>query len=174
LIQEGHSGPVYPLSFHKDGSLIASGDLHGIGQLWDLRTGKNILSFQGHQGNQLISMQFMPTGYHIATGGDDNTVKIWDLRKKTNITTIPAHNKLISDIKFENTAQSRLMLTASYDQKCKIWGTKSIVSGENTGDEWVLLRTLSGHENKVTSICHTSDFKYIITTSFDKTFKLWS
>ena len=27
LIQEGHAGPVYPISFHQDGSLLASGDL---------------------------------------------------------------------------------------------------------------------------------------------------
>lgn len=31
LIQEGHAGAVYPLSFHQDGSLLASGDLQGIG-----------------------------------------------------------------------------------------------------------------------------------------------
>lgn len=172
LLQEGHSAAVYPLSFHQDGSLLASGDLHGIGHLWDLRTGKSVLAFQGHQG-QMISLQFMHTGHHLATGGDDNTVKIWDLRKKANISTIPAHSKLVSDIKFDKSPQSRLMITTSYDHKCKIWGAKNVLFGENLGDDWVLLRTLSGHENKVTSVCHTSDFKYIITTSFDKTFKLW-
>jgi U4/U6 small nuclear ribonucleoprotein PRP4 len=31
LLQEGHDGAVYPLSMHQDGSLLASGDLHGIG-----------------------------------------------------------------------------------------------------------------------------------------------
>ena len=66
------------------------------------------------------------------------------------------------------------MFTSSYDKKCKIWGSRNIMYGENLGDDWVLLRTLSGHENKVTSISHTKDLKYIITTSFDKTFKLWS
>ena len=121
----------------------------------------------------MTTVYFLPTGYHLATGGDDNTVKIWDLRKRENLTTIPAHSKLVSDIKFEQNPQSRLMLTSSYDQKCKIWGTKSILQGENSADDWVLLRTLSGHENKVTSISATSDLKHIITTSFDRTFKLW-
>lgn len=55
------------------------------------------------------------------------------------------------------------MLTSSYDNKCKIWAT---------GD-WVLVRTLSGHENKVTSASITRDLQHIITTSFDRTFKLW-
>lgn len=47
------------------------------------------------------------------------------------------------------------MLTASYDQRVKIWGAKSIVQGQNTGDEWVQLRTLACHENKVTSVSMT-------------------
>ena len=68
---------------------------------------------------QIISVQFLPNGYQVATGSDDNTVKIWDLRKKGNVQTIPAHTKLISDIKFE--AQGKLMVTSSYDNKCKLW-----------------------------------------------------
>lgn len=30
LDQEGHVGPVYPIHFHPDGSLIATGDLNGV------------------------------------------------------------------------------------------------------------------------------------------------
>lgn len=45
LVQEGHSGPLYTMSFQKDGALLATGDLHGIGLIWDLRSGKNVLSF---------------------------------------------------------------------------------------------------------------------------------
>ena len=113
----------------------------------------------------------MPTGFHLATGGDDNTVKIWDLRKRQNVSTILAHTKLVSDIKFDHS--SNLMFTSSYDNKCKICGSKSVICGINSAEEWIALRTLAGHENKLTSVCHTRDLKYIITTSFDKTFKVW-
>ena len=75
--------------------------------------------------------------------------------------TVPAHTKLISDIKFEE--QGRVMLTTSYDNKCKLWAC---------GD-WVLIRTLTGHENKLTSVSFTHDLSQLITTSFDRTFKLW-
>jgi U4/U6 small nuclear ribonucleoprotein PRP4 len=108
-------------------------------------------------------MRFLPNGYQVATGSDDNSVKIWDLRRKTSIYTVPAHTKLVSDIKFEEEHDGRVMFTTSYDNKCKIW---------TTGD-WILVRTLTGHENKLTSVNATRDLKYIITTSFDRTFKLW-
>jgi U4/U6 small nuclear ribonucleoprotein PRP4 len=37
----------------------------------------------------------------------------------------------------------------------------------------VLVRTLAGHDNKITSVSVTKDLRNIITTSFDRTFKLW-
>ena len=55
----------------------------------------------------------------MATASDDNTVKIWDLRKKGVVQTILAHNKLVSDVKFED--RGRLMVTSGYDNKIKVW-----------------------------------------------------
>jgi len=50
------------MNFHQDGSLLATGDLHGVGLIWDLRSGKNILAFNAHS-KQMISMTFLPNGY---------------------------------------------------------------------------------------------------------------
>ena len=107
---------------------------------------------------KLVSLRFHPNSYQVASGSEDNSVKLWDLRRQGCVQTIPAHTKLVSDIRFEGS----LLLTASYDNKVKLW------------TEWgVLVRTLTGHENKVTSVCATRDLKHVITTSFDRTFKLW-
>lgn len=80
--------------------MLASGDLHGVGLVWDLRSGKNILQFQAHT-KSIIATSFLPNGFHLATASDDNSVKIWDLRKKRNIQIVAAHEKLISDLKFD-------------------------------------------------------------------------
>ncbi len=122
------------------------------------------MALAGGHVSKMISLKFFPNCYQIASGSDDNTVKIWDLRKRQSIYTVPAHTKLVSDIKFEDEYEGRVMLTTSYDNKCKIW---------STGD-WVLVRTLTGHENKITSVSVTRDLQNIITTSFDRTFKLWA
>ena len=60
------------------------------------------------------------------------------------------------------------MVTSGYDNKIKIW------SACHQTQTSVLLRTLTGHENKVTSVCFTRDLQYLMTTSFDRTFKLWN
>jgi len=142
---------------------LATGDLHGVGLVWDLRSGKNILSFQGHV-KQITALTFVPNSYQMATGSDDNTIKIWDMRRKGNVQVIPAHTKLVSDIKFVG----QTMLTSSYDTKAKIWSAGCALEHQST-----LVRSLTGHENKVTSVCAVSDLSYILTTSFDRTFKLW-
>jgi WD40 repeat protein len=41
LLQEGHAREVYALAFHPDGSLVMTGDLGGIGRVWDIRSGED-------------------------------------------------------------------------------------------------------------------------------------
>jgi len=161
LLQEGHISSVYPLSFQEDGALLASGDLNGIGLIWDLRIGKSIYTMNGHV-KQLITLRFLPNCYQVVSGSDDHSIKVWDIRRKHCIYTIPAHNKLISDIQVDK-EEGRFIASTSYDNKCKIWATR----------DWSIVKTLIGHESRLTSVSLTPDTKYIVTTSFDRTFKLW-
>lgn len=65
------------------------------------------------------------------------------------------------------------MMTTSYDCTVKIFGTKCLYQGENVADEWIPIRTMQGHENKVTSISVSKDLKFFVTTGFDRCFKVW-
>lgn len=86
------------MAFHPDGSLAATGDLGGVGLLWDLRSGKSIMPLKGHS-KQLLTLDFSPNGHHLASGSDDNTVIIWELRQQKPLYTIPAHSHLIPRVK---------------------------------------------------------------------------
>lgn len=91
------------MTCHPDGSLLATGDLNGISLLWDLRSGKCLMNFTESNLNAKVTtaMQFLPSGYHLAIAGDSNCISFWDLRKKAELCIVPAGDKLISDIKFE-------------------------------------------------------------------------
>merc|ERR1712002_1322954 len=82
------------------GSLAASGGLDAYGRIWDLRTGRCIMFLQGHL-KSILSVDFSANGFHIATASEDNSAKIWDLRQRQNIYTIPAHNNLLTHVKYE-------------------------------------------------------------------------
>ncbi|XP_062131538.1 LOW QUALITY PROTEIN: U4/U6 small nuclear ribonucleoprotein Prp4 [Drosophila sulfurigaster albostrigata] len=162
LHQEGHAKPVHCLSYQSDGSVLVTGGLDAFGRVWDLRTGRCIMFLEGHLG-AIFGADFSPNGFHIATGSQDNTCKIWDLRRRQPVYTIPAHTNLISDVKYQQDGGS-FLVTCSYDSTTKIWSNKT----------WQPLKTLQGHDNKVISVDVSPNSQYIATTSFDRTFKLWS
>jgi len=162
LHQEGHSRAVFDIKFNKDGSLAASGGLDAYGRVWDLRTGRCIMFLQGHL-KSVLCVDFSSNGFHIATASEDNTAKIWDLRQRKILYTIPAHNNLLTHVKYEKT-DSKYLLTASYDSKSKIWMNPS----------WTPLKSLEGHESKIMGVDVTKDSKYIASASYDRTFKLWT
>uniref|UniRef100_A0A1A9WTI4 Pre-mRNA processing factor 4 (PRP4)-like domain-containing protein n=1 Tax=Glossina brevipalpis TaxID=37001 RepID=A0A1A9WTI4_9MUSC len=162
LHQEGHAKSVHCLAFQADGSVIVTGGLDAFGRVWDLRTGRCIMFLEGHLGS-IFGVDFSPNGFHIATGSQDNTCKIWDLRRRQSVYTIPAHINLISDVKYQRDGGS-FLATCSYDCTTKIWSNKT----------WQPLKTLEGHDGKVVSLDISSDSHYILTTSFDRTFKLWA
>ncbi|KAK2567142.1 U4/U6 small nuclear ribonucleoprotein Prp4 [Acropora cervicornis] len=148
LHQEGHSREVYSVAFQVDGSLAATCGFDGRGLVWDLRTGQCIMPLDGHL-KRVLGIDFAPDGYRVATGSEDQKIIIWDLRKRQSIYTIPAHTNLISHVKFHDVS---------------VWSHPG----------WAPLKTLTGHEQKISCVDVSPDGQYIVSSSFDRTFKLWS
>ena len=53
------------------------------------------------------------------TCSQDNSCKVWDLRKRNIEYTIPAHTKLVSGVKFEQSSGDYLV-SSSYDGTAKV------------------------------------------------------
>ncbi|XP_031696313.1 U4/U6 small nuclear ribonucleoprotein Prp4 [Anarrhichthys ocellatus] len=100
--------------------------------------------------------------YHLATGSGDNTCKVWELRNRKCLYTVPAHQNLLSSVRFQPT-DGHFLLTGAYDNMAKVWSHPG----------WTPLKTLAGHEGKVMGVDVSPDGKLIATCSYDRTFKLW-
>jgi WD40 repeat protein len=55
---------VHLLTFQHDGALVCSGDFAGVGNVWDLRCGKKIMSLTGHV-KRIVSGDFAPNGFQV-------------------------------------------------------------------------------------------------------------
>ncbi|KAL1917752.1 uncharacterized protein VTP21DRAFT_3586 [Calcarisporiella thermophila] len=172
LCQEGHAKEVHAIAFQDDGALVGSGGFDAIGRVWDLRTGRSAMVLQGHV-NDIYAIDFSPNGYQVATGSADNSVRIWDLRSLKQLHVIPAHNSLVSDVKFfhhhaphtEKPETTGLFLVSGgFDGSVRIW----------SADDWRMVRSLEGHDGKVASVDVSGDRQWIVSGGFDRTFKLWS
>lgn len=162
LHQEGHCLPVLDISFQCDGSICATGGQDSYGRVWDIRTGRCIMFMEGHL-KSILSLDFSPNGYQLATASEDNSVKVWDLRQSKCIYTIPAHQNLISKVKFQKN-NGHYMLTSAYDNLLKIWAHPG----------WTPVKELKGHDQKIMGCDVSADNNWIVSCSYDKTFKLWS
>jgi len=166
LLQDGHWKEVFGIGFHPDGSLVSTTDFGSIVQIWDLRTGKSACHFSGHA-LRVLCTQFSPNGFQLATAGDDGTIKIWDLRQRKQYASIPAHSRLINQLKFAHDCKGQngeFLASCSFDGQGKIWSTR----------DWKLLNTVRGHDGKVMGIdiLHGQDLG-IVTCGYDKTLKIW-
>ncbi len=87
---------VVTLAFSPDGRLLAQADGNRA-RLWDLYTGKEAGTFDGHRG-ALAALAFAPEGKRLATASTDTTALIWDaepaVKKLTPLATPLAKEKL--------------------------------------------------------------------------------
>jgi WD40 repeat protein len=80
---QGHTEiAVWSVAFSPDSKTLASGG--GFGgkpgeiQLWDVATGKEQATLQGHT-EAVRSVAYSPDGKTLASGSEDGTIKLWDV-----------------------------------------------------------------------------------------------
>jgi U4/U6 small nuclear ribonucleoprotein PRP4 len=85
--------------------------------VWDLRTGKGVYEIQ--QSDSILCSAFAPNGFELVAAGKNNLISVFDLRRKKEFRRIPAHLKLITDLKYEK--NGLFLASASHDNTVKLW-----------------------------------------------------
>lgn len=92
--------------------------------IWDLRTGKGI--YEVKQSDSILCSDFNQNGFEFAVGGKANIISIFDLRRKNELKRIPAHLKLVSDLKYQE--KGAYLASASHDNTIKLWHGQNYTS----------------------------------------------
>ncbi|MBD2444693.1 serine/threonine protein kinase [Dolichospermum sp. FACHB-1091] len=166
----GHKSKVLSVVMNPDGKLIISGGdcqendntkCYGNLKLWDVITGKEITSLEGHSQN-VNALAISADGKILVSGSDDQTIKIWNLQTNQLIHTLTDHTDAIHSLAI--TADGKTLVSASDDQTIKVW---DLITGE-------LIRTLTAHKSWVRSVDISPNGVTLASGSFDKTIKLWN
>lgn len=187
----GHSRMILSLAINGDGSLVATGAWDYFAKIWDSKSGKCLLTFNGDK-KKITSLAFSPDGKLLATAASKSkaiakpnrpsnwVVMVWNIETGKKLATLrgattmeklwgrfvdkklnQGHTSTITTSSFS--PDGRLIGTGSDDNMAKIWEVK-------TGR---LRFTLQGHSDTVQSICFSPDGLYLATGSADKTIRIW-
>jgi WD40 repeat protein len=162
----GPKSPIASLAFSPDGKRLVSGGGYlrkGEVKVWDVAGRKEILSFDRHSAS-VFAVACSPDGKRIATGGYDHMIYLWDAETGGILFTLGGHRSAISCLAFSHDPKHPLLASASWDQSAKVWDV-------GTGQE---MYTLRGHDQLGTSVAFDREDQRLVTTSRDRTVKVWS
>lgn len=129
--------------------------------IWDLGTGDEKLTLEGHTHPFIWSLAFTPDGAKLVSAGEDATIRVWDPRTGKQVRVLEGHTAGVARIAFSPNGQ--LLASASADESIKIWDWA-------TGQ---VIYTLYGHHDGVNSVAFCPTANVIASCSADKTIKIW-
>ncbi len=156
----GHASSVNMVIFAPDGQRLASASWDRTIKLWDVQSGKTVVTFTGHR-DSVNAVAFTPDGQRLASASSDHTLKLWDVQSGQAIVTFNGHTDSVWSITCS--PDGKTLASASNDKTVKLW---DVASGRE-------LATLTGHSASVNTIFFAPDGKLLATGSTDKTVKLW-
>ncbi|HKK61532.1 MAG TPA: WD40 repeat domain-containing protein [Bacteroidales bacterium] len=170
-----HNGSVDFVRFSPAGDKVITASSDGTVKLFDLKTEEVIHSLEDHE-SEVTYAEFSPDGKSLFTASDDKTVKEWNFETGTLIKTL---NKHPNDVKY---------LCFSPDEKYMVTIATDLISRKNSILIWDaatldLLHEIEGdlfddnapgHRKFINAAVISNDSKKLITSSFDKTLKIWN
>ncbi len=152
------------LSISPDNSKIATGLFTGYTIVWDIQTGRDLLSL-GNQFN-VSSVLFSPTGASLASGGGNwiqndpgESLIIYSIPSGQRIHTLDGKTKSVSSL--ASTLDGKILASGSLDGKIVLWESEN---GE-------IIRTLNIGE-RVNNLAFTPDGK-ILASGAGESVQLW-
>ena len=115
-----HTNELVCVAFSPDGRSLAVGGFEGAAAVYDLETGRKVMTLRGHS-NTVFSCAFSPDGQRVLTGSFDRTARVWD-KGGTNVLVL-TNSDLVTDTAFS--PDGRVIATACLHEGLKLWDARS-------------------------------------------------
>ena len=92
-------GSILAVAFRPDGKLLAMGDTDGYIRLWNVETGEQTATWQGHE-DWVRTVAFSPNGKLLASGSEDKTIRLWHVETGQCLRVLLGHTSWIRSVAF--------------------------------------------------------------------------
>ncbi|MDJ0508613.1 MAG: hypothetical protein QNJ64_05065, partial [Crocosphaera sp.] len=93
----GHNHSVNAVCVTPDGLKVVSASDDKTLKLWDLLTGKELLTLTGHN-DSVNGVCVTPDGLKVVSASADETLKLWDLLTGEQLLTLTGHNDSVNGV----------------------------------------------------------------------------
>ena len=171
----GEGRVVTTIAFSPDGRTLASGEEGGVGRLWDVPTGKPIVTFKevpAPRYAKLRALAFSANGTKLIGAVANREINVWELGKDINPPTllkkIKGQNSWQGNVLMLLSSDTRLLANTTTDWKNRIF--QILLSDTSTGE---LLYPLTGHTRWIKSIAFSADSKMLVSGDDSGMILLW-
>ena len=175
----GEGREVTAIAFSPDGRTLASGESGGTGRLWDVITGKPIVTFKEVSRPRypdLRALVFSEDGTKLIGVRSDNKISMWGLGTNTKPPTIlhmdGREATLFASTIMQFSLNGGFLAVAELNPEAwrnnnfliKLWDA-------TTGKQ---LHTLTGHKRRIGSIVFSADSKTLVSGDEYETIRIWN
>jgi WD40 repeat protein/serine/threonine protein kinase len=162
---QGHLDDVPGVAFSSDGNRLATGSCDRTVKVWDLATGREILSLP--YPDLVRSVAFSPDGSHLAAAGgayrtgQAAVIKVWDASTGEEVVSLHGHTKAVLCLAFS--PDGRRLASGGEDLTVKLW---DVTAGKET-------ITLRGHLDAIFDVAFSPDGHRLASTGWDGVVRVW-
>ena len=152
-------GNIWAVAFTPDDKALLTGDFAKRLRFWDTRTGDELPAGADPKVNEVLAIEYSPSGKLLAVGGTKGNVVLYDADWLKERRTLKGE-LVIESVSFSH---DETMLAVAAGNDVRIW---NVATGK-------LLQTMTGHSQSVRCVRFSHDDATVISVSDDTTVKLW-
>lgn len=144
-----------------DGQRAVSASRHKSLRVWDLASGHEMRTLQGHS-DMVWAVAVTPDSKGVLSASHDQSLKVWDVASGRELCTFCGHSHRVTAVAVSPSGHR--VISTSADNTVKVWDLEF-------GYE---LRTLQGYSDWVRAVAVSPDGRCVVSASRDRTLSIWA